>query len=80
MKNDGDSMFCLSASKIDGVYNGERIRRLTEIECERLTGLPDNYTADVPSSHRYRLIGNAVGVNVARALGKKILESMKEIR
>ena len=41
-----------------------RIRKLTPIECERLQGLPDNYTEGVAKTHRYKCIGNAFNVDV----------------
>jgi DNA-cytosine methyltransferase len=34
------------------------IRRLTPIECERLMGVPDNYTYGVSDTQRYRMLGN----------------------
>lgn len=39
----------------DGFYI---IRKLTPIECERLQTLPDNYTAAVSNSQRYKGLGN----------------------
>ena len=39
----------------DGYYI---IRKLTPIECERLQTLPDNYTAAVSASQRYKALGN----------------------
>ena len=39
-------------------YEKGRIRRLTPIECERLQTLPDNYTACVSNSQRYKQLGN----------------------
>ena len=39
----------------DGFYI---IRKLTPIECERLQTLPDDYTAGVSNSQRYRGLGN----------------------
>jgi DNA (cytosine-5)-methyltransferase 3A len=33
-------------------------RKLTPIECERLQTLPDNYTAGVSNSQRYKMLGN----------------------
>lgn len=45
----------------DGNY---AIRRLTPIECERLQTLPDNYTADVSDTQRYRQLGNGWTVDV----------------
>ena len=41
-----------------------RLRRLTEVECERLQGFPDNWTEGVSSTQRYKALGNAVTVNV----------------
>jgi len=41
-----------------------RIRKLTPIECERLQGLPDNYTEGVATTNRYRCLGNAFNVDV----------------
>jgi DNA (cytosine-5)-methyltransferase 3A len=40
------------------------IRKLTPIECERLQGLPDDYTAGVAKTHRYKAVGNAFNVDV----------------
>ena len=34
------------------------IRKLTPIECERLQTLPDNYTAGISNTQRYKCIGN----------------------
>ena len=33
-------------------------RKLTPVECERLQTLPDNYTAGVSNTQRYKMIGN----------------------
>ena len=41
-----------------------KVRKLTPIECERLQGLPDNYTAGVSNSQRYKMLGNAFNVDV----------------
>lgn len=41
-----------------------RIRKLTPVECERLQGLPDNYTEGVATTNRYRCLGNAFNVDV----------------
>ena len=40
------------------------IRKLTPIECERLQGLPDNYTEGVSNTQRYKSLGNAFNVDV----------------
>ena len=43
-----------------------RVRRLTPLECERLQGFPDNWTADQADSNRYKQMGNAVAVPVVQ--------------
>lgn len=40
------------------------IRKLIPIECERLQGLPDNYTEGVSNTQRYKCLGNAFNVDV----------------
>lgn len=48
-----------------GLYKCDnRIRKLTPVECERLQGLPDNYTDGIVITHRYRCLGNAFNVDV----------------
>ena len=59
------------------------IRRLTEIECERLQGFrPDNWTAignyddvikNVPKTQRYKMIGNSVTVDVVKAIAERLI-------
>jgi DNA (cytosine-5)-methyltransferase 1 len=51
------------------------IRRLTEVECERLQGFPDNYTnikENCPSGARYKALGNSMAVPVMRWIGERI--------
>ncbi len=53
-------------------------RKLTPLECERLQGLPDNYTkyyndgAEVSDSERYQRIGRSVTRQVIEAIGNKL--------
>jgi len=54
-----------------------KIRRLTPIECERLQGFPDNWTkfgtqGEISDSQRYKMCGNAVTVNVVKAVAEQI--------
>jgi len=49
------------------------VRRLTPLECERLQGFPDGWTKNESDSARYRMIGNAVCVNVAEWIGRRIV-------
>jgi DNA (cytosine-5)-methyltransferase 1 len=59
----------------DGVMTTSMaVRRLTPIECERLQGFADNYTA-IPGAAdgpRYKAIGNSMAVPVMRWLGERI--------
>lgn len=48
-----------------GLYEVNQIvRKLTPIECERLQGLPDNYTEGISTTQRYKCLGNAFNCNV----------------
>jgi DNA (cytosine-5)-methyltransferase 1 len=71
-KEDGDPAFTLTAQDRHGVYDGMKIRRLTPVECERLQGFPDNWTAGVSDTQRYKQLGNAVTVNVVEELVKRL--------
>jgi DNA (cytosine-5)-methyltransferase 1 len=57
------------------VMNKMVVRRLTEVECERLQGFPDNYTnikENCPSGARYKSLGNSMAVPVMRWIGERI--------
>lgn len=56
------------------VVQDGRIRRLSPLECERLMGFDDNYTALKKSkrTERYTAIGNAWAVPVIRWIGERI--------
>lgn len=53
------------------------VRRLMPVECERLQGFPDNWTAvnGQSDSARYKQCGNAVTVNVAEWLGQRVMQA-----
>jgi DNA (cytosine-5)-methyltransferase 1 len=55
------------------VINGMKIRRLTPTECERLQGFPDGWTEGFSDTQRYKMMGNAVTVNVIKAIAEKLL-------
>jgi DNA (cytosine-5)-methyltransferase 3A len=59
-----DKCGTLTSVAKDNLVVGDRIRKLTPIECERLQGLPDNYTEGVAMTHRYKCLGNAFNVDV----------------
>ena len=60
-----------------------QVRRLTPVECERLQGFPDDYTAipwrkkpadQCPDGPRYKALGNSMAVPVMAWIGKRIQE------
>jgi len=63
---DGKSA-CLTANMYKGVPYGvikEQLRRLTPVECERLQTVPDNYTAGVSDTQRFKMLGNGWTIDV----------------
>ena len=63
------------------------VRRLTPRECERLMGMPDDWTKvpyrgktadECPDTPRYKAIGNSMAVPVMRWIGKRIQEVVDE--
>jgi DNA (cytosine-5)-methyltransferase 1 len=54
------------------------VRRLTPMECERLQGFPDGWTAipfrgkPAADGPRYKAIGNSMAVPVMRWIGERI--------
>lgn len=62
-------------AQVEAVHEATTVvRRLTPVECERLQGFPDDWTAGQADSHRYKQMGNAVTVNVAEYVGVLITE------
>ena len=60
---------------------GDRVRRLTPLECERLQGFPDNHTRikwrnrsedKCPDGPRYKALGNSMAVPVVKWIGRNI--------
>jgi DNA (cytosine-5)-methyltransferase 1 len=67
------------------VMQSMQVRRLTPVECERLQGFPDNYTAipwrkkpasECPDGPRYKALGNSWAVPVVRWIGRRIAVSI----
>jgi len=84
-----DGMGCLKARREGGGFEGTvmtptmAVRRLTPRECERLQGVPDDYTlverngkamADGP---RYKMLGNGFAVPVVRWIGERLAKAVK---
>ncbi|HVQ14731.1 MAG TPA: DNA cytosine methyltransferase [Vicinamibacterales bacterium] len=67
--------------------NSGGVRRLTPLECERLQGFPDGWTClcgnghrgsafcKCPDTPRYKALGNAVTVNVAEWIARRMREA-----
>lgn len=67
--------------------SGYEVRRLMPIECERLQGMPDDWTRipyrgktaeECPDSPRYKAIGNSWAVPVIQWIGRRIDAAVKE--
>jgi site-specific DNA-cytosine methylase len=79
----GDVMHALSTNSNASGRNSAKVastmavRRLTPVENSRLQGFPDDWLDTTPplsDSAKYRMLGNAVCVNVSAWLGKRIAE------
>ena len=69
-------------TQIEGYYY--YIRKLTEIECERLQGLKDDHTKfgiydgivkELPMTARYQLLGNGITADVAEMHYEKLFKT-----
>jgi DNA (cytosine-5)-methyltransferase 1 len=75
----GDTHHTLRAGtkQSTGVIMESNVRRLTPVECERLQGFPDDWTAGQSDSTRYKQMGNAVAVPVVEWIIQNIVEVAK---
>ena len=74
MKENGEPSFTLTGQDIHGVSYENKIRRLTPTECCRLQGFPDDWCDGVSDTQRYKMLGNAVTVNVIQAIMERLLK------
>ena len=70
-----------------GVAHNMQVRRLTPVECERLQGFPDNYTAiawrnkealNCPDGPRYKALGNSWAIPVVKWIGERIQKELNK--
>jgi len=62
---DRDETWTLTTNSNDfTITDGDRVRKLTPIECERLQGFADNWTKGISDTQRWKCLGNAVTTNV----------------
>ena len=75
-REDGRTWTLDGRADADAVAGHFGVRRLTPLECERLQGFPDTWTAvnGISDSARYRMLGNAVAVPVVEWIGRRIAE------
>ena len=64
----------LTARGPSAVATQARVRRLTPVECERLMGLPDNFTAGGSDAARYKALGNGMALPIAEFILRRIKE------
>ena len=74
-----DKSGTLTSVAKDNLVVGDRIRKLTPIECERLQGLPDNYTEGVATTNRYKCLGNAFNVDVVSHILANLKNEMSHL-
>lgn len=89
MKEHGEPSFTLNTLNTQdqhGVMVNDNIRRLTEIECERLQGFPDDWTKlgifdgvvkQIPKTQRYKLCGNAVSTVIPEEIARRLIANQK---
>ena len=61
---EGKSPTLLARADTTKILINNRVRKLTPLECERLQGLPDNYTSVLSDTQRYKSVGNGFTVPV----------------
>ena len=61
------------------VTQNGRVRRLTPRECARLQGFEDSFVIPVSDCQAYKQFGNAVTVNVSKAVAQSVRKSLEEV-
>lgn len=81
--------YTLNCTGVYGISKYQTVRRMLPVECERLMGMPDNYTLipwrgkpaeKCPDSLRYKALGNSMCVNVMAWIGERIDMIERRIR
>ena len=82
-KDEINTITC-ATQKDNLLQEGISIRRLTEIECERLQGFCPNHTKygnydgqvkEISRTQRYKLCGNAVTVDIVKTIGRNFWQA-----
>lgn len=72
---DGKTSCLTTVQKDNYICEDYMIRKLTPIECERLQTVPDNYTAHVSNTQRYKMLGNGWTVDVIAHIFRSMSEN-----
>ena len=67
----GKSPTLLARSDTTKIFHRGRLRKLTPLECERLQGIPDNFTDILSDTQRYKSVGNSFTVPVIAYILKR---------
>lgn len=63
----------MSANGCTNIYDGDILRNLSPVECERLQTVPDHYTKAVSNTQRYKMLGNGWTVDVIAHILKSMV-------
>lgn len=86
---DDGLMSCIPSARTEDkikIHTDNKIRRLTENECERLQGFPDDWTQfgnydsivkPICKTQRYKMLGNAVSVPVITEIAHRLKTCLK---
>lgn len=64
----------------DYIVEPSVVRRLTELECERLQGYPDGWTDGQTASARYRQLGNSVAVPCVEWIASRLVNKHNQLQ
>ena len=71
-----DKSLTIATANDQTLFHKSDVRRLTPVECERLQGFPDDWTAGQSDSARYKQMGNAVAVPVVEWIIQGIVDTL----
>ena len=63
----------MAANGMTNIFDGDIVRPLTPIECERLQTVDDGYTDHVSNTQRYKMLGNGWTVEVISHIFKNLM-------
>jgi DNA (cytosine-5)-methyltransferase 1 len=72
----------LGGHNVPFIHDAKGLRKLTEYECLKLQGFPDDYSfpESVQRAKRYMQIGNSIAVPVATLIGRVVRDKINKER